>query len=502
MTVPSEGSFDLARPLPATYWIVPGRLLVGEHPGSKSRADAMDRVRRFLAAGVTCFVDLTDPQEVPSYEEVLPFATPDGRRVEYLREPIPDHGVPSGREIMARVLAIIDDALAADHVVYLHCRAGIGRSATVAGCWLASHPAGADDDPLERLHELWQQSSRSQAWPTVPETEEQAEFVKDWAAGMDRGSPDDATARAAAASPGADRVRGALLGLAVGDATGNARGAGHDAAGEWTQHTALALCLAESLLELQHFDARDQIERYLLWRRNGHLTARGLPGQPTADVARALATYQWRHQPMAGSHDPRDRSTASLPRVVSAVAFLAADPAAAVSLAAECSRTTHQSPVVLDACRYFAALLAGALRGDPGARVLRGVYEPAPGLWARRPLKPEIAATAEEKPAVPWLERAGSAADVAHALWNARVAVAGAPSFEVAVQRAIHSGREPALDGALAGALAGAFRGATAIPAAAVAGLLRRDLLEGFATRLCTRPQLPPAGQLGEERGP
>ena len=502
MTVPSEGSSEPARPLPATYWVVPGRLLVGEHPGSHSRADAMDRLRRFLAAGVTCFLDLTDPREVPSYEDLLPFATPGGRRVEYLREPIPDHGVPAGPEVMARVLVMIDDALAADHVVYVHCRAGIGRSATVAGCWLASHPVGADDDPLERLHELWQQSSRSRAWPTVPETEEQAEFVRDWAAGIARGGIQASTTRVAAASPSADRVRGALLGLAVGDATGEALRAGHASTGEWTQHTALALCLAESLLELQHFDARDQIERYLLWRRNGHLSARGLPGQPTGDVARSLATYQWRHQPMAGSHDPRDRGTASLPRVVSAVAFLAADPAAAVALAAECSRTTHQSPVVLDACRYFAALLVGAVRGDPAARVLRGVYEPVPGLWVRRPLKPEIAATAEDKPTVPWLERAGSTADVAHALWNARVAVAGAPSFEVAVQRAIDSGREPALDGALAGALAGAFQGAGAIPAAAVAGLSRLDLLEGFAARLCARAQRRAPGELGAEPGP
>jgi ADP-ribosylglycohydrolase len=486
MTVPSEDSFDLARPLPATYWVVPGRLLVGEHPGSKSRADAMDRMRRFLAAGVTCFLDLTDPSEVPSYEALLPFATLDGRRVQYLREPIPDHGVPSGREVMVRVLAMIDDALAADHVVYVHCRAGIGRSATVAGCWLACHPHRADDDPLERLHELWQQSARSRSWPTVPETEEQADFVKEWAAERARG-----LAARPGADPGrADRVRGALLGLAAGDAIGNARQTERDSTGEWTQHTALALCLAESLLELGDFDARDQIERYLLWRRSGHLSARGLPGEPTADVARALATYQWRHQPMAGSHDPRDRSTASLPRVVSAAAFMVADPAAAVTLAAECSRTTHQSPLVLDACRYFGALLVGALRGEASARVLNGVYEPVPGQWARRPLKPEIAATAGDGPSSAVLERAGSADDVASALRNARRAVAGASSFEAAVQRAIDSGRDPALDGALAGALAGAFGGATAIPAATIVGLSRLDLLESFAARL------------GAERGP
>jgi ADP-ribosylglycohydrolase len=248
------------------------------------------------------------------------------------------------------------------------------------------------------------------------------------------------------------------------------------------------LCLAESLLELGHFDARDQIERYLRWRRSGHLSARGVAGEPTADVARALATYQWRHQPMAGSHDPRDRSTSSLPRVVSAAAFMA-DPAAAVTLAAECSRTTHQSPVVMDACRYLGALFVGALRGDPSARVLNGIYEPVPGLWAGRPLKPEIAAAADDGPAAA-LERAGSADDVASALRNARRAVAGAPTFEVAVRRAIDAGRDPALDGALAGALAGAFGGAAAIPATMVAGLSRLDLLEHFAARL------------GAERGP
>lgn len=440
----------------------------------------MDRLRRFLSAGVSCFVDLTDPGEVPSYATLLPSAAPDGRPVEYRREPIPDHGVPSGADVMVRVLAMIDDALAAGHVVYVHCRAGIGRSATVAGCWLASHPASAGDDPLERLHDLWQQSARSRSWPTVPETDEQAEFVRVWAAG--RGHRD-------APLPGvipdrARRVRGALLGLAAGDAAGNAPRAGHDSSGEWTQHTALALCLAESLLELRRCDARDQIERYLLWRRNGHLSARGQPGEPTADVARALASYQWRHQPMAGSHDPRDRSAASLPRVVSAAAFLVADPAAAVTLAAECSRTTHQSPVVLDACRYFGALLVGALRGDTSARVLGGLYEPAPGLWAARPLRQEIAATAADVPVAASMERAGREADVARTLWNARVAVAGATSFEAAVQRAIDSGQEPALDGALAGALAGAFGGATEIPAATISRLSRLDLLESFAARL------------------
>jgi ADP-ribosylglycohydrolase len=476
---PADNAGMPPRPVPGSYWVVPGRLLVGEHPGSQSRADTMDRLRRFLRSGVTCFVDLTEARELPSYETLLPFATPAGRRIEYLREPIPDHSVPASRAVMSRLLATVDQALAADHVVYVHCRAGIGRSAMAAGCWLASRP-GANGDALERLQLLWQQSSQSRAWPVVPETAEQAELVREW-------SPVAVPAHVAGmpAVPGAavlaSRIRGALLGLALGDAIGAARALKRPATTAWTQHTALALCLAESLLEVGHCDARDQMERYLRWQRDGHLAARGQPGRVTSDVARALATYQWRGQPMAGSHDPADRSTASLPRVVSAVAWSARDPAAAIPLAAECSRTTHQSPIVLDACRYYAALLLGALSGAPRATVLEGLYEPVAGLWAARPLRPEVAAAAREPP--PEDKRRGPA-DVIEALAVVRGVVARADDVAGAVQSAAESSREPALAGALAGALLGAFLGAEAIPPSLTSGLAGIGVVEEFAARL------------------
>jgi len=478
------------RPLPATYWVVPGRFLVGEYPGSKSRAEAMDRLRRFLVAGVTCFIDLTEPQELPSYEALLPFATPEGRRVEYLREPIRDHGVPSGRETVARVLAMIDAALEAGHVVYLHCRAGIGRSATVAACWLADR--GATPDALEALQVLWQQSERSRRWPWVPETDEQAEFVRDWSR-RDRAAAQRATPLAPSLE---DRIRGAVLGLAFGDASGASLGDAGQWAGAWTQQTALALCLAESLLETGGCNARDQIERYLAWQRDGHLSADGRPGQATADVARALATYRWRRLPMAGSHDPTDRAPSSLSRVVSAAAFAVADPAAAVALAVECSRTTHQSPIVLDACRCLAALLVGALRGEEPAVLFSGIYEPVPGLWKSKPLKAELASALASPRTPPAPHHHARPADVVHAVANARAAVAAADGPEDAVQRAIRAGREPAVDGALAGALGGALWGAAALPAARIAMLARVDVLERLAARLVERQRLlPPPGR-------
>jgi len=472
-------------PIPESYWVAPGRVLAGAYPGSSSRAAAMDRLRQFLRAGVTAFVDLTEPGELKSYEPLLPMQAPDGRRIEYLREPIPDHGVPPNREAMRQILATVDGALEAGHVVYIHCRAGIGRSAMVAGCWLAEHGDPATD-AFDQLQRCWQQSAKSWTWSTVPETTEQTTFVRQWRSGKP-----GAGRTLIVAGDTADRVRGALLGLAAGDAAGYAHESRRPDEGRWTQHTALALCLAESLLACNGPDPRDQIERYIRWQRDGHLSADGSPSTATPDVAKALANYQWRGQRMSGRHDPRDRSTAALPRVLSAAAWAAAEPAAAVHLAGESARTTHQSPFVVDACRFLGAMLAGALRGAAPAEIRHGLYEPVAGLWSAKPLKPSVAAAfrAAGRQRSDAVAPGTGPADAVQAVVRARAALSG--EFEQTLQRACEAAYEPALEAALAGALAGAVSGAGSIPAGQLSRLARLDLLDSFALRLAAAAATP-----------
>lgn len=477
------------RPVPASYWVLPGRLLVGEYPGSHSRADAMERLRGFLAVGVTCFVDLTQPQELPSYEALLPFSTPSGRRVEYLRLPIVDHGLPDDPSVMEHILTTLDRALANGHVVYVHCRAGIGRSATVAGCWLAQQRRDANA-ALEELQELWQQSSQSAYWARVPETEAQQEFVRHWGGARNAG-PARAAAPVASATSRADRIRGAWLGLAAGDALGAALGTTRVGSIPYSQPTALALCLADSLLALGRCDARDQIERYVRWQREGLRAAGGAPGQPTPDVAKALGVYLWRGQPTAGSHDPKDRTAASLPRVVAAATFSAREPVAALSLAGECSRTTHQSPVVVDACRYFAAALLCAVQGQSAPQILAAVPEPAAGCWGTRPLRREVAALGGPQRARAGSTRRDTAGDVIEALANARAAVSTATDLDKVVRLAVEGGGEPTLDGALAGALFGAMHGAAALPRALIAEVQGITQVQEVANRLAARDERP-----------
>ena len=477
MSAPSDAVTEQfpARPIPDSYWVVPGRLLAGEHPGSASRALAMERLKRFLEAGVSCFIDLTRPEEAPAYEAYLPFATPSGRRIAYLREPLPDHDVPADRESMTRILRLIEDALAAGHVVYVHCRAGVGRSSMVAGCWLAEHRPG-EVDVIETLQTLWRQSARSRVWSVVPETDDQVDFIRNW-----RGTAQRRVPRAGAAPTMRERAAGTLFGLAVGDAFGAAT-ANSAATGTWTQHTALALCLADSLVESRGFDAHDQMQRYLRWQGEGYFAAVPGPQQASQDVARALASYRWRGQPMAGSHDPRDLSTASLSRAVIA-ALIEPDAAEAATLAGEASRTTHQSPLVVDACRYLAAMLCGVLQGD--ARALSAQpYTPSSGFWDARPLKPEIASLKSPPAAEP---DGTTHPDAIHVLARVRESVSASADFEGAVRAAVADTQEPAICGALAGALAGGVYALRGIPAAMLDVLRRRELLDQQLTRILVR---------------
>src|SRR5258708_39948269 len=69
----------------------------------------------------------------------------------------------------------------------------------------------------------------------------------------------------------------------------------------------------------------------------------------------------------------------------------------AIHNAGESSRTTHAAPTTIDACRYFAGLLLGALEGRSKEELLSSFFCPAPDedYWKRHSLSPEIAQIAD-----------------------------------------------------------------------------------------------------------
>lgn len=303
------------------------------------------------------------------------------------------------------------------------------------------------------------------------------------------------------------RYQGALLGLAAGDALGTTLefespgsfepisdmvggGPFHLEAGEWTDDTSMALCLAESLIKSGKFDPADQMRRYLRWFRDGHLSSTGMCFDISATVSSALRRFEATQDPFAGSTDPRHAGNGSLMRLAPIPLAYASDPQQAIFLAGEMSRTTHGAQEAVDACRYCAGLILGALAGQPKAALLSARYSPLGGAWPRCELAPNIDAVAagafkEKQP--PDIQGSGY---VVKALEAALWAFWHSDDFETGALKAVNLGDDADTTGAIYGQLAGAFYGVEAIPENWRSRLARCEQLSAFAEgllALCSR---------------
>ena len=164
---------DGNRPIPNSYWLIPGRLVAGEYPGAIESRDAARKLRALLGAGINHFIDLTEHRELVAYREI---AEKEARalvlNIGWERYPIADLSVPRRPEYMVEILNAIDSALGAGKTVYIHCWGGVGRTGTVVGCWLVRH-GRTGDEVFDRIAQWWHGMEKRHRSPHSPETPEQ-----------------------------------------------------------------------------------------------------------------------------------------------------------------------------------------------------------------------------------------------------------------------------------------------------------------------------------------
>ena len=297
------------------------------------------------------------------------------------------------------------------------------------------------------------------------------------------------------------RFRGCLLGLATGDAVGTAvelsppgsfepvtdmlgSGPFDLEPGQWTDDTSMALCLAESLIECGRFDPVDQLNRYVRWMDEGHLSSTGKLFDIGISTQAALYRFKQSHEPWCGSTDGDRAGNGSIMRLAAVPMYFAGKPAEAIERAADSSRTTHGAVTCVDACRLLAGLIVGALNGEPKDRLLADHYAPVPGYWDDHPLCAEIDAIAAGsylRMEPPEIRGSGY---VVRSLEAALWAFAKSNDFRDGCLLAVNLGEDADTTASVYGQIAGAFYGREGIPAEWLSKLAMADQITNFADRL------------------
>lgn len=289
------------------------------------------------------------------------------------------------------------------------------------------------------------------------------------------------------------RYRGAMLGLAVGDALGTSvefcpRGSFTPltdmcgggpfglAAGAWTDDTSMALCLAESLLQRGGFDARDQMGRYMNWWQWGYLSSTGVCFDIGMTVQAALSRYAADGNPFAGDTDPRSAGNGSIMRLAPVVLFYFPDQAQVWKYSAQSSQTTHAAAEAVEACQLLGMALMRALQGQDKAQIL----QLADLDWQQDSLRTLASAAYLHKSR----EQISGSGYVLQSLEAALWCFAHSRSYDEAVLLAANLGDDADTTAAVAGQLAGAYYGEEGINASWRARLHMGAEIRHYAQRL------------------
>lgn len=290
-----------------------------------------------------------------------------------------------------------------------------------------------------------------------------------------------------------DRYHGCLLGLACGDAVGtsvefmprgtfepvtdmNGGGPFGLEAGEWTDDTSMALCLATSLINKQGFDPVDQMNRYCNWRSVGYMSSNGKCFDIGITVATALDRYLLTRDPFAGDTDPKAAGNGALMRLAPVPMYFRASERDVFRFCGESTRTTHATQEAIDCSRLFGLQLRAALLGASKRDIL--------GTTVPEPLSARVAAIAAGSFAVKSRDQIKGSGYCVESLEAALWCFASTESFEAAVLAAVNLGDDADTTAAICGQLAGAFYGAASIPTQWLERLVMRDEIESMADQL------------------
>ena len=294
------------------------------------------------------------------------------------------------------------------------------------------------------------------------------------------------------------RARGALVGLAVGDAVGTTNefkvastfkpitdmvGGGPFLLkpGQWTDDTSMALCLADSLLAKGHYDSFDVMERYQRWFSKGYRSSTDRCFDIGGQVRAALFDFEHEQRVPVTAERSNRAGNGAIMRLAPVViaGFEHREIREIVVTAGLSARETHYSVEAEAATEVFAALLVGALLGWAPEHIINVGW--ASTGHAFDEMAARVISTDPAERASWESETSGY---IVHGL---RLAVHGLldfPSFKDATLAIANMGGDADTNAAIYGQLGGAYFGVEAIPASWRSTLYQGEEIDALARAL------------------
>lgn len=302
-------------------------------------------------------------------------------------------------------------------------------------------------------------------------------------------------------------IRGALIGLAIGDALGvphefrprhdlercpivgmDGWGTWNRPPGVWSDDAALSFCLAETLCA--GYDLHDLADRFIAWRDQGYWTADGTAfsvGRST-DAAITRLREGVNHPAAAGLRRERDNGNGSLMRVLPLAFYLRGKNAAERAwIVAEVSSLTHGHRRAQLACIAYVEFALGLLGGRSPAEAYAAAAAELSSAFAgeselvhfERFLSGRLAHTARKDIV--------SSAYVVDSLEAAVWCLLTEKDFRSATLSAVNLGGDADTVGSMTGGLAGLAWGVDGIPAEWTTAVARHDDILDLADRLAAK---------------
>jgi Predicted protein-tyrosine phosphatase len=150
-----------------------GRLCITPRPDGNEALDA--QLAAWSRAGVRRVVSMLEPHEAEMLGLSEEGAVCARHGMVFHNFPVVDHGTPDSVDAIRDLLIEIGRGLDAGERIAIHCRAALGRAPLIACCTLISRGVNVDEAILSVGH------ARK---AIVPETDEQAQFIRDFAAAI------------------------------------------------------------------------------------------------------------------------------------------------------------------------------------------------------------------------------------------------------------------------------------------------------------------------------